>query len=159
MFRLRVYLSHFSWQALRLAFRQTCQTLHQGTASASRQTAMKISCFDLAEMKTTSTTKANQLDGGTAQPGRARSFASAPACSLSQVVPVVSNHMEDHGTLMIASGGATRARRRSTGRLAWRRPRWDGVRRRQGTPRQFQRRRRRRRASRPPLSPRCGWPR
>ena len=77
MFRLRVYLSHFSWQALRLAFRQTCQTLHQGTASASRQTAMKIFCFDLAEMKTTSTTKANQLDGRTAKP-RAGSRAFQP---------------------------------------------------------------------------------
>ncbi len=42
-------------------------------------------------MKTTSTTKANRLDGRTAQPGRASRFASAPSCSLSQVVWVVSN--------------------------------------------------------------------
>ena len=50
-------------------------------------------------MKTTSTTKANQLDGPTAQPGRASRFASAPACSLSQVVWVVSNSIsgtDDH---------------------------------------------------------------
>ena len=50
-------------------------------------------------MKTTSTTKANQLDGGTAQPGRARSFASAPASSLPQVVWVVFNYIpvrDDH---------------------------------------------------------------
>ena len=58
---------------------------------------MKISCFDLAEMKTTSTSFANQLDGRTAQPGRASSFASAPASSLPQVVWVVSNCIDGHG--------------------------------------------------------------
>ena len=55
-------------------------------------------------MKTTSTTKANRLDGRTAQPGRASRFASAPTCSLSQVVWVVSNCIEDHGTLDGAGG-------------------------------------------------------
>ena len=44
-------------------------------------------------MKTTSTTKANRLDGRTAQLGRASRFASAPVCSLSQVVWVVSNYI------------------------------------------------------------------
>ncbi len=44
-------------------------------------------------MKTTLTTKANQLDGRLAQPGRASRFASAPTCSLSQVVGVVSNYI------------------------------------------------------------------
>ena len=42
-------------------------------------------------MKTTATSKANRLDGRTVQPGRASRFASAPACSLSQVVWVVFN--------------------------------------------------------------------
>ena len=42
-------------------------------------------------MKTTLTTNANQLDGRTVQPDRASRFASAPTCSLSQVVWVVSN--------------------------------------------------------------------
>ena len=60
---------------------------------------MTISCFDSAEMKTTSTTFANQLDGRTSQQGRASGFASAPTCSLSQVVLVVSNSViviDDH---------------------------------------------------------------
>jgi hypothetical protein len=48
-------------------------------------------------MKTTSTSFANQLDGRTAQPGRASSFASAPASSLPQVVWVVSNCIDGHG--------------------------------------------------------------
>ena len=50
-------------------------------------------------MKTTLTTKANQLDGRTAQPGHASGFASAPTCSLPQVVWVVFNSVsviDDH---------------------------------------------------------------
>ena len=60
---------------------------------------MTISCSDSAEMKTTSTTFANQLDGRTAQPGRVSRFASAPTCSLSQVVWSVFNYIpvrDDH---------------------------------------------------------------
>ena len=60
---------------------------------------VSISCFNSAEMKTTSTTKANQFDGNTAQPGRASRFASAPTCLLPQVVWVVSNYIfviDDH---------------------------------------------------------------
>ena len=53
----------------------------------------------LSFMKTTSTTFANQLDGRTSQQGRASGFASAPTCSLSQVVWVVFNFIpvrDDH---------------------------------------------------------------
>ncbi len=55
--------------------------------------------FDSEEMKTTSTTKANQFDGNTAQQGRASRIASAPTCLLPQVVWVVSNYIfviDDH---------------------------------------------------------------
>ena len=60
---------------------------------------MTILCFDSEKKKTTSTSFVNRLDGGTAQPGRASSFASAPASSLPQVVWVVSNSVfviDDH---------------------------------------------------------------
>ena len=60
---------------------------------------MTILCFDLEEMKTTSTSFVNQLDEGTAQPGRASGFASAPTCSLPRVVWVVFNSVsviDDH---------------------------------------------------------------